>query len=190
MKTCLPWISRPFVRVRHPRFALGRESSPRQQTAKCHVTTALWWRWQFADHAWTAGSSSSGKWLTARFFATKNYTASRLKARNSFLYVYVGFLNSNQWFIPVFWAIKVMHFDLMKKNMAALNNKIMNVLLQFEIFATWNFKRVTVNSSSRFSMKNLMLKVSNNDMRTVLLLNLVRLELRSASEPINNLGWP
>ena len=145
---------------------------------------------QFADHAWTAGSSSSGKWLTARFFATKNCTASRLKARNSFLYVYVGFLNSNQWFIPVFWAIKVMHFDLMKKNMAALNNKIMNVLLKFEILAMWNFKRVTVNSSLRFPMKNLMLKVSNNDVRTVLLLNLIRVELRSASEPINNLGWP
>ena len=28
-----------------------------------------------------------------------------------------------QWIIPVFWAIKVVHFDLMKNNMAALNNE-------------------------------------------------------------------
>ena len=190
MNTCLTWISRPFVRVRHPRFALGRESFPRKQPQ--NVT---WPRpyggvgsSQITLERQEALPAVSG--LRQGFFATKNCTASRLKARNSFLYVYVGFLNSNQWFIPVFWAIKVMHFDLMKKNMAALSNKIMNVLLKFEIFATWHFKRVTVNSSLRFSMKNLMLKVSNNDMRTVLLLNLVRLELRSASEPINNLGWP
>ena len=186
MNTCLTWISRPFVRVGHPRFALGRESLPRKQTAKCHVTTAC--SSQITLERQEALPAVSD--LRQGFFATKNCTASRLKARNSFLYVYVGFLNSNQWFIPVFWAIKVMHFDLMKKNMAALNNKIINVLLKFEILAMWNFKRVTVNSSLRFPMKNLMLKVSNNDMRTVLLLNLIRVELRSASEPINNLGWP
>ena len=81
---------------------------------------------QFAVHVWTAGRASSIKWLLARFFATKNCTASRLKAQNSFFAsvcdVFVGFLNSNQFIIPVFWAIKVMHFDLMKNNMAALNN--------------------------------------------------------------------
>ena len=56
------------------------------QTAKCHVTTALRSRLQFAVHVWTAGRASSGKWFTARFFATKNCTASRLKVRTSFLY--------------------------------------------------------------------------------------------------------
>ena len=35
---------------------------------------------------WTAGRASSGKWFTARFFATKNCTASRLKVWTSFLY--------------------------------------------------------------------------------------------------------
>ena len=56
------------------------------QTAKCHVTTALRSRLQFAVHVWTAGRASSGKWFTARFFATKNCTASRLKVWTSFLY--------------------------------------------------------------------------------------------------------
>ena len=56
------------------------------QTVKCHVTTALRSRLQFAVHVWTAGRASSGKWFTARFFATKNCTASRLKVWTSFLY--------------------------------------------------------------------------------------------------------
>ena len=56
------------------------------QTSKCHVTTALRSRLQFAVHVWTAGRASSGKWFTARFFATKNCTASRLKVWTSFLY--------------------------------------------------------------------------------------------------------
>ena len=56
------------------------------QTAKCHVTTALRSRLQFAVHVWTAGRASCGKWFTARFFATKNWTASRLKVWTSFLY--------------------------------------------------------------------------------------------------------
>ena len=55
------------------------------QTAKRHVTTALRSRLQFAVHVWTAGRASSGKWFTARFFATKNCTASRLKVWTSFL---------------------------------------------------------------------------------------------------------
>ena len=54
------------------------------QTAKCHVTTALRSRLQFAVHVWTAGGAYNGKWFTTRFFATKNCTASRLKARTSF----------------------------------------------------------------------------------------------------------
>ena len=41
---------------------------------------------RFTVHVWTAEGASSGKWLTARLFATKNYTALRLKARRSFLY--------------------------------------------------------------------------------------------------------
>ena len=59
-----------------------------------------------------------------RFFATKNCTASRLNAQSSFLdlpAVLVRFLNLNN--IHAFWAIKVMHFNLMKNNMAALNNE-------------------------------------------------------------------
>ena len=56
------------------------------QTWECHVTTVLRSRLQFAVHVWTAGTASSGKWLTARFFASKNCTASRLEVRSSFLY--------------------------------------------------------------------------------------------------------
>ena len=56
------------------------------QTAKCRVTTALRSSLQFAVHVWTAGRVSSGNWFTARFFATKNCTASRLKEWTSFLY--------------------------------------------------------------------------------------------------------
>ena len=65
------------------RFFMG---NGKPQTSKCHVTTALRSRFQFAVHVWTAGRASSGKWFTARFFATKNYTASRLKVWTSFLY--------------------------------------------------------------------------------------------------------
>ena len=56
------------------------------QTAKCHVTTALRSRLQFAVYFWTAGRASKGKSFTARFFATRNCTASRLKVWTSFLY--------------------------------------------------------------------------------------------------------
>ena len=56
------------------------------QTAKCHMTTALWSRLQYAVHVSTAGRASSGKWFTARFSATKSRTASPLKVWTSFLY--------------------------------------------------------------------------------------------------------
>ena len=57
------------------------------QTWECHVTTVLLSRLSFGVHVWTAGRAFSGKRLTARvFFASKNCTASRLKARISFLY--------------------------------------------------------------------------------------------------------
>ena len=65
------------------RFFVG---NGKRQTAKCHMTTALRSRLQFAVHVWTAGRASSGKWFTARFFATKNCTASRLKVWTSFLH--------------------------------------------------------------------------------------------------------
>ena len=58
------------------RFFMG---NCKLQTAQCHVTTALWSRLQFAVHVWTAERASSSKWFTARFFATKNWTALRLK---------------------------------------------------------------------------------------------------------------
>ena len=67
------------------RFFVG---NCKPQTAKCHVTKALRSRLQFAVHVWTAGRASSGKWFTARFFATKNCTASRLKVWTSFLYLF------------------------------------------------------------------------------------------------------
>ena len=41
---------------------------------------------RFAVHVWKAETAASGKWFTARRFATKNCTALRLKARRSFLY--------------------------------------------------------------------------------------------------------
>ena len=49
------------------RFFVG---NGKPQTAKCHMTTALQSRLQFAVHVWTAGRASSGKWFTARFFAS------------------------------------------------------------------------------------------------------------------------
>ena len=58
----------------------------KRQTWGCHVTTVLRSRLQFAVHVWTARRASSGKWFTARFFAFKNCTTSRLKSRNRFLY--------------------------------------------------------------------------------------------------------
>ena len=97
--------------------------------------------------------------------------------------VFVGFLNSNQWFIPFFLGDKSDALRLDEKKYGGTKQQ-MNALLKFKILAMWNFKRVTVNSSLRFPVTNLMLKVSNNEMRIVLLLNLVRLELRSASESI------
>ena len=65
------------------RFLIG---NCKPQTVKYHVTTALRLRLQFAVHVWTTGRASSGKRFTARFFATKNCTASRLKVWTSFLY--------------------------------------------------------------------------------------------------------
>ena len=71
------------------RFFMG---NCKPQTAKCHVTTALRSRLQFAVHIWTTGRASSGKWFTVRFFVTKNCTASRLKAWTSFLYPFAMYL--------------------------------------------------------------------------------------------------
>ena len=73
------------------------------QTWECHVTTVLLSRLPFGVHVWTAGRGSIGKWLVARFFifASKNCTASRLKARTCFD-VLLRFLISKQWIIYVF----------------------------------------------------------------------------------------
>ena len=56
------------------------------QTANLKVSrdTVLRLRFQLAVHVWTTGRASCGKWLTARLFASKICTASRLKAGNSF----------------------------------------------------------------------------------------------------------
>ena len=64
--------NRPSLGTFSIRFFVG---NGKPQTAKCHVTKALRSRLQFAVHVWTAGRASSGKWFTARFFATKNCTA-------------------------------------------------------------------------------------------------------------------
>ena len=56
------------------------------RAAKCHVTPVLSLRLQLALHVWTAGRDSSCKWHTVRFFASKNWTASRIKARNNCFY--------------------------------------------------------------------------------------------------------
>lgn len=45
------------------------------------------------------------------------------------------FLNSNQLIIPVFCAIKVKHFDLVKNDLVALNNERL-FFVKYEISAT------------------------------------------------------
>ena len=69
----------------------------------------------------------------------------------------VWFLNLNKWIIPVFWAIKVMYFDLTKKNVAALNNERLA-----KIWNPGNVKLQTRKCRLRFPMNNLMLKVFNH----------------------------
>ena len=61
------------------RFFVG---NGKPQTAKCHVTTALRSRLQFAVHVWTAGRASSGKWFTARFFCHKKLYSLSFKGMN------------------------------------------------------------------------------------------------------------
>ena len=57
----------------------------RVETDISHVTTVLRSCLQFAAFEQQEGLPAVGD-LQQSFFATKNYTASRLKARNSFLY--------------------------------------------------------------------------------------------------------
>ena len=68
----------------------------------------------------------------------------------------------------------------------------MNALLKFEILAMWYFKRVTVNSSLRFPMKNLMLKVSNKEWELFSWIWLARIKIGVwvNSAGLNNLGRP
>ena len=119
-----------------------------------HVTTVLLSRLPYGVHFWMAGRAFSGKWLTARvFFASKNCTALRLKARISFLYPPV-MCYSDFW--PrsngLFWAKKAKHFEFTKNNMATLNNERLA-----KIWNPGNAKLQTCNCK----LKNLMLKVSN-----------------------------
>ena len=119
-----------------------------------HVTTVLLSRLPYGVHFWMAGRAFSGKWLTARvFFASKNGTALRLKARISFLYPPV-MCYSDFW--PrsngLFWAKKAKHFEFTKNNMATLNNERLA-----KIWNPGNAKLQTCNCK----LKNLMLKVSN-----------------------------
>ena len=77
----------------------------------------------------------------------------------------IGFLNSNQWIITVFWGDKCDAIRLDEKQDGGTKQQ-MNALLKCEILATWNFKCITADSSLLFPMKNLMLKVSNTDVFT------------------------
>ena len=127
------------------------------------MITVLRLRLRFAVHVWTAGRASSGKWLTARFFATKNCTVSRLKAPNSFL---ISVCLCVYWIFELelmnyscFLGDKSDAFRLDEKQHGGTKQQ-MHALLKFEIPATWNFKRVMANCSLRFLMKNLILKVS------------------------------
>ena len=55
------------------------------QNSESRVTTVLRSRVRFE---WQEGLPAvSAKWLTAKIFATKNSTASRLKTQSSFLYL-------------------------------------------------------------------------------------------------------
>ena len=49
------------------------------QTAKCHVTTALRSRLQFAVHVWTAGRASSGKLFYGKVFCHKKIVQPRVE---------------------------------------------------------------------------------------------------------------
>ena len=109
------------------------------------MTTALRSRLQFAVHVWTAAKASSGKWFTAGVFAPENCTASRLKARTSFLYPFaiclLDFWSRIGELFLFFWAVKVMHFVLMKNNKAALSNERV-VEIDFIFQESFYYKKV------------------------------------------------
>ena len=97
------------------------------QTPKYHVTTALRSLLQIAVHVWTAGRASSGKWFTARIFLPLKIVQILVLRHELAFYIrlrcvrWIFDLESMNYFC--FLTIKVMHFDLMKNNMAALNNE-------------------------------------------------------------------
>ena len=94
------------------------------QNSESHVTTVLRSRVRFE---WQEGLPAvSAKWLAAKFFASKNSTASRLKTQSSFLYLpAMCQLDFWTWINKVFmfFGDKVRHLDLTKNDMAALNNE-------------------------------------------------------------------
>ena len=125
------------------RFFMGNW---KPETWECHVTTVLLSRLPFGVHFWTAERAFSGKWLTARFFfASKNFTALRLKVRISFLYPPVMCYFD-------FWPRSNELFMFLGEKSEALRiyEKLHGDTKKLEIPATWNCK-----------LKNLMLKVSN-----------------------------
>ena len=107
-------------------------------------------------YVWTAGTAFSGKWLTARFVLFfKNCTASRLKARISFLYLPImwyldSWSRSNELFM--FLGEKSEAFRITKNNMVALINNE-------RLAKIWNPGNVKLQIRN-CKRKNLMLKGS------------------------------
>ena len=122
------------------------------------MTTVLLSRLPFWVHVLTVGRAFSGKLLTARFFwASKNCTASRLKARISFLYppvmCYLDFWSrSNELFM--FFGRKKRRTSNLRKNMQHGGTK------QWTPCLIWNPGNVKLQTCN-CKLKNLMLKVSN-----------------------------
>ena len=114
----------------------------KRQTWRCHVTKVLRSRLQFAVLVWKARRASSGKWFTARFFAIKNCTASRFKARDRFLHPPV----TCQWDC---WT-RINEFFLFFRQFVHTNPYVCAlVLIQFQIdafFFNENAQRISVPS--------------------------------------------
>jgi len=127
------------------RFFMG---NCKPQTAICHVTTALRPLLQFAIHVWTAGRASSRKWFTARFFATKNCTASLLKVWTSFLYLFalfatclLGFWSRINELLLIFGRLKWYTLTWWKQLVATLNNERVHQI-KFNSFLPYSQRKV------------------------------------------------
>ena len=163
----VPLISRPFVGLRHLKFAFGGEflrfiGNKLQNVTwprSCCRVGSLQIQFERQEGLPTVSDLRPG------FFATRNCTASRLKARDSF-YIRLR---------CVYWIFEVesMNYScfmgdksdalLFDEQQHGGTKQQMNASLKCEIPATWNFKLVTANSSLRFPIKHLMLKVSNTE---------------------------